>query len=100
MQRIVNPYVNDTIKSVLILHGLFTNDKIWLINGIGEIYPNGSYIENDGKDIANCSAILHGSTSVRALPFLLSACGYDVWLGNHRGTSYSRGHIHLNTKCK
>lgn len=28
--------------------------------------------------------------------FLLYEAGYDVWLGNYRGTEYSEGHESLN----
>ena len=37
--------------------------------------------------------ILHGADS---MAFKLAEHGYDVWLGNNRGTLYSRHHAYLN----
>ncbi|KAG6457964.1 lipase 3-like [Manduca sexta] len=51
-------------KIALLHHGLFGSSDDWLILGKG-----------------------------RALPYLLSAAGYDVWLANARGNKYSRAHI-------
>lgn len=35
--------------------------------------------------------------SERANAFILSRAGYDVWLGNNRGTRYGQGHTSLTT---
>uniref|UniRef100_T1JVP5 Lipase n=1 Tax=Tetranychus urticae TaxID=32264 RepID=T1JVP5_TETUR len=67
--RIINRYAREarkTLKPVLLLHPLFTSCAAWLFN------------------------------SPAALGFLLANLGYDVWIINVRGTSYSTNHTHLD----
>ncbi|XP_072761544.1 lipase 3-like [Anoplolepis gracilipes] len=53
---------------VLLQHGFFCTSAVWIILGKG-----------------------------KALPYLLADQGYDVWLGNLRGSTYSRSHISLSS---
>uniref|UniRef100_T1JVK7 Lipase n=1 Tax=Tetranychus urticae TaxID=32264 RepID=T1JVK7_TETUR len=67
--RIINPYAREarnTLKPVLLVHPILASCASWLFN------------------------------SPASLGFLLANLGYDVWLINARGTSYSTNHTHLD----
>lgn len=53
------------------------------------------FLQHGVTDSADCW-IMH--TPDVAPAFQLVKEGYDVWLGNQRGTKYSMGHTHLNPK--
>ena len=101
LQRIINPHVprNKVKKSLLLVHGILASSTDWLMNRPGVLTPDGNYIEESYelpisyRELNGKRVPIGGTTA-----FVLSQFGYDVWLGNTRGTTYSKNHIRYDHK--
>ncbi len=80
--RIINPYLQNrttNLRPIYLQHGLFGNSDDFLLNRVGFLGSDGIYIE--GNNLVNNCTANDPNLVATTLGFVLSACGYDVWLG-------------------
>lgn len=79
--RILNPFFEGNAKPILLQHGIISSGRDWIVNS-----PGGHVRE-----------MFHQNDSIvgNNLGFELAKRGYDVWLANSRGNTYSRKHVRL-----
>ena len=79
--RIANPKLVQPGRPIMVQHGLFSSSRDWIINS-----PGGHADE----------PVIEGQVVGGNIGFELAKRGYDVWLTNSRGNTYSREHVRLN----
>ncbi|KAF5285060.1 hypothetical protein FQR65_LT02373 [Abscondita terminalis] len=102
-----NPDVDLTASQIIRRHGyqseshvVETSDGYLLTvhripkNKIGQSGQQPVFIQH-GLLSSSADFLITGDN--KSLAFILSDLGYDVWLGNARGNTYSRGHVSLST---
>ena len=92
LHRIVNPYTTSgqldgggTGRPVILAHGLLASAAVWITQNLG------GHVTTD---------LTNMTMADNMLGFDLARRGYDVWLMNSRGNTYSQKHIQINPKCK